>query len=330
MSHELAQPIRPAVVPVGDSDIVFRRPPTGLWQDAWKRLIKNRMAVAGMTILVLLLLLATLASVIAPFGFADQDIDQTGTFASPSARHLLGTDRLGRDVFSRLLYGSRISLAVGFIAQTIIVSVGVPIGIFAGYKGGRLDLLLMRFVDIMYAFPELLFLILVMTFIQSYLGRPGMGAAVSFISSVNKSMGGLLGIFIAFGLTSWLTLARLVRGQTLSVKAQPFVESARSVGATDGQIMRRHVFPNVLAPVVIAAALGVPGAIGAEAGLSFIGLGVQPPYPSWGIMIADGVKAFRSYPHVMLAPGLALAITLLSFNFLGDGLRDALDPLMKR
>jgi oligopeptide transport system permease protein len=295
----------------------------GLWRDAWYRLTRNRAAVVGLVFVVLLVLAALLANVLAPYTFDRQDLDSTDL--GPSGAHLFGTDQLGRDQLSRLLYGSRISLAVALVDVLIVLAVGVPLGLAAGYFGGRIDTLVMRSVDVLLAFPNLLLVIVVITYLRAVLEQ-GEGPVLAVIGGLDKATGGLIGVFIALGLISWLTVARLVRGQVLSLKEKEFVEAARMVGATNLRIMTRHLLPNTLAPVIVAATFGIPGAIAAEAGLSFLGLGVRPPYPSWGILIAEGLRVMRTFPHELLFPAIILAVTLICFNFLGDGLRDALDP----
>ena len=302
------------------------RAQTSLVHDAWRRLAHNRAAMVSLGFIVLLFFLATFAGQLAPYTYVAQDLDHTT--AGPSAAHLLGTDRLGRDTLSRLLYGTRVSLAVGFVAVTLIVLLGVPIGAAAGYFGGAVDNVIMRIVDILYCFPSLLFIIVVMSYIKAVLAQPPTGATI-ILKSANDMTGGLLAVFLGFGITGWLTISRLVRGQILSTKRKEFVEAARCLGATDSRIMRIHLIPNSLAPVIVSAALTVPGAIMGEAGLSFIGLGVEPPTPSWGIMISEGIPLMRSAPLMLIAPAVAISLTLLAFSFLGDGVRDALDPLMK-
>jgi oligopeptide transport system permease protein len=302
--------------------------PTSLWADAWRRLLRNRAAVVGMCFIGFMLFVAIFADLLAPYPYWQQDV--TNQFQPPSREHLFGTDHLGRDVLSRLIYGARVSMAVGFIVQGIIVVIGVPVGAAAGYFGGKLDQILMRFVDIMYSFPDLLLIIIVMTALRAATGRDDVGGILWLLARADDLFGGLLGVFIALGLTSWLTVARLVRGQVLSLKEREFIEAARAVGAGHFRIIRAHLVPNTLAPIIVAVTFGIPGAILTEAALSFIGLGVKPPMPSWGLMILDGYRAMRAYPHLLLFPAAALSLTVLSYNFFGDGLRDALDPWMKQ
>jgi len=300
--------------------------PRSLWQDGWQRLKRNKAAMLSLGIIILLLLVALLAPWIAPYPY--DKVDFGNITKPPSREHLLGTDSLGRDVLSRLMYGARVSLSVSIVAQVVILLIGVPIGLISGYYGGWTDTLIQRAVDILYAFPSLLFIIVIVTYLKSVL-KSGDGPIIAALSEINESTGGLMGVFIALALVFWLTVSRLVRGEVFSLKSKEFVEAAHSIGTPDHRIILRHILPNTLAPIVIAATFAIPAAITLEAGLSFLGLGVEPPVPSWGIMIAEGVTNIRSYPHLLLASGAALSITLLAFNFLGDGLRDALDPRIK-
>jgi oligopeptide transport system permease protein len=308
-----------------DAPVPMRRP-ASLWRDAWHRLAQNRAAVVSLGFIVLLLFIAVFANFVAPYSFQQQDLDSTDL--GPSAAHLFGTDGLGRDELSRLIYGSRISIAVALVDVLIVLLVGVPLGLVAGFFGRWLDVLVMRTVDVLLAFPNLLLVIVVITYLRAVLDQP-QGPLLAVIGGLDGITGGLLGVFIALGLVSWLTVARLVRGQVLSLKEKEFVEAARMTGASNARIIFRHLFPNTLAPVIVAATFGIPGAIATEAGLSFLGLGVRPPLPSWGILIAEGVRNMRAFPHELLFPAVVLAVTLVCFNFLGDGLRDALDPKLK-
>jgi ABC-type dipeptide/oligopeptide/nickel transport system permease subunit len=298
------------------------------WQVVTRSLLRNRVGMASLLLLLVLVLIAAVAPGLLPYSYAKQDL--LHIFEPPSALHILGTDQLGRDVLTRLIYGARISLTVGFVAEAIILSVGILIGAITGYIGGKFDGVVMRFVDAMYAFPDLLLIIIVISFIKAELASPDPAPWLLPLAGINLATGGLLGVFIALGLTSWLTTARLVRGQFLSLRERPYVEAARCIGASPLRIVRLHLLPNTLAPILVAATLGVPNAILLEASLSFIGLGVDPPTPSWGIMISEGVNAVESYPHLILSPVIAVSLTLLSLNFLGDALRDALDPLLKQ
>ncbi|MEP7198834.1 MAG: ABC transporter permease [Chloroflexota bacterium] len=317
--------LHPTLAPV---DTVLSRPPTSLWRDAWRRMLRNKAAMTSLVAILLLALIAIFASGVAPFPYEAQDLEHTDE--APSALHIFGTDTLGRDLFSRMVYGSRISLSVAIADVLIVLLIGVPLGLLAGFFGHWIDSLVMRTVDVLYAFPNLLLVIVVMVSVRAILDLPQTSGFVAVVASLDKITGGLLGVFIALGVVSWLTVARLVRGQVLSLKQKEYVEAARTVGASNRRIMFTHLLPNVLAPVIIAATFGIPGAISTEAGLSFLGLGVRPPLPSWGILIAEGTRAMRAFPHLLIFPGGILAITLICFTFLGDGLRDALDPKMKQ
>jgi oligopeptide transport system permease protein len=296
------------------------RASVGLWGDAWGRLRKNRLALLGLVLVLMLLFLGVFGPMLAPYDYAAQDL--TAVFAAGGGplppghpTHVLGTDQLGRDLLSRLLDGARISVSVAFVVQLVILMIGVPIGALAGWFGGRLDNMLMRFTDIIYAFPDLLFIIiLTVVFRETFFGR---------------AMDGLLIVFVAIGLTSWVTVARLVRGQLLALKETEFVEAARAIGVSDRKIVTRHLLPNGIGPIIVAVTLGIPGAILAEATLAYIGIGVQPPRASWGSLINEGYKYIRSEEHLVLFPAIAIALALISFTFLGDGLRDALDPKLK-
>ncbi len=307
----------------------FEKPTSAksLWSDAFMRLKRNRLAISSLGFIIILAMLAIFAPLISPYDYATQDYDAIRQ--SPNWNHPLGTDQLGRDILSRLLFGARISLAVGITVQFVIVIIGVPAGIIAGFYGGKTDTIIMRIVDILYAMPSLLFVIIIMTFLQGVLDNAEGGVMYS-LASANNLLGGLVGVFIGLGLISWLTVARIVRSQSMSLKNKEYVEAARSIGATNRQIMTRHILSNTMAPIVVAVTLGIPLAIIYEAGISFLGLGVRPPMPSWGLMISEAIPNLRSYPYMLLAPAAALSLTVLAFNFLGDGIRDAFDPWMKR
>jgi oligopeptide transport system permease protein len=293
-----------------DGTVVAETPPARphhtLWGDAFVRLRRNKLALAGGAFVVLLSAGAVFAPLITPYGFAQQNYD--AIMQGPSAAHLLGTDELGRDVLSRLLYGARTSLAVGIFTQFIVLAIGLPIGAIAGYSGGRIDNLLMRFVDVMYGFPDILLIIL----LRSIFG------------------GSIYMIFLAIGLVAWVNISRLVRGQVLSLKERDFVNAARSMGGGGGYITARHLLPNSLGPVIVAVTFNIPRAIFTEAALSYIGIGVKPPTPSWGAMIRDGYDVIFAAPHLVIVPAVAIALLMLAFTFLGDGLRDALDPRQRR
>ncbi len=287
---------------IGNEVVVPRRTSRGLWRDAWRRLTRNRLAMGGLVIICLLLLVAAFADVLSPYDPARLFPGQS--YAPPSAAPWLGTDDVGRDVLSRLIHGARVSLAVGVFAQIIILVIGLTVGGIAGYFGSRIDNYLMRFTDVFYAFPDLLFVIII---------TAALGA--SFVN-----------ILIAIGLVNWTDLARLVRGQLMTLREREFVSAARSLGAPSSRIILQHLLPNAAGPIIVRVTYGVPQAIFTEAVLSFIGLGVRPPMASWGTMIERGNQAIFSAPHMVLFPAIAIALTMLAFNFLGDGLRDALDP----
>jgi oligopeptide transport system permease protein len=328
---------------IGAGGAPLTRKRESLWQDAMRRLLRNRAAIIGLMTIVLLILMAIFASVIAIKPYADQVlVDQNRVpewlvkvfptmkgYAKISNDYPLGADYVGRDLFSRLVYGARISLSVAFIGPLISLFIGVIYGSISGYFGGRVDNVMMRIVDILYAFPSLLFIILLMAFFRSTISDIQPGTFAYALSKLDESMGGMLFIFIGIGLTAWETMARLTRGQVLSVREKEFIEAAHTIGASNLRIIFRHILPNIIGPLVVAETLAIPGYISLEAFLSFIGLGVTPPTPSWGSMISDGSRALRTYPNQALFPALALAITMFSFNFLGDGLRDALDPRLR-
>jgi peptide/nickel transport system permease protein len=268
----------------------------------WRQFRQNHLAIAGGVVVVLLGLAALLASVLAPYDPAAYDVKQI--LLSPSPAHWFGTDQLGRDLLSRMLYGARISMSVGFVSVGIAVVIGTLIGTMAAYYGGRTDELLMRFVDLMLNFPRFFLLLTLIAFL-----RPSIFVIMAVI-----------------GLTGWMGLARLVRSEILSLKEREFVLSARALGARDRRIMFRHILPNALVPVLVSATLGVAGAILAESGLSFLGLGVQPPTPSWGNILIDGKANIEIAWWLSVFPGMAILVTVLAYNLLGEGLRDALDP----
>ena len=272
-----------------------------LWHDAWLRLKKNRAAVTGGVVLIVMVVLVLLTPWIAPYGYEAQNLDLGAT--PPSAAHWLGTDIFGRDLLTQILYGGRISLAVGFIATAVALVIGVTWGAVAGYVGGRVDSLMMRFVDILYALPFMIFIILLMV----VFGR------------------NILLLFLAIGAVEWLTMARIMRTQVQSLRQQEFVEAAVSLGLAPAAIIFRHIIPNALGPIIVYTTLTIPSVMLLEAFLSFLGLGIQPPQTSWGLLISYGAETMEEYPWLLVFPGAALTITLFSLNFLGDGLRDALD-----
>jgi oligopeptide transport system permease protein len=287
-------------LPLPDSEAVERG--TSLWRDAFRRLRKNRMALAGAVMLALVVAVSITGPWFSPYTFADQDTALGA--AQPSAQHWLGTDPLGRDLLTRILYGGRVSLLVGIAATGVSLLIGVLYGAIAGFAGGRLDAFMMRVVDVLYALPFTIFVIILMVFF----GR-------NFIL-----------LFLAIGAVEWLTMARIVRSQVLSIREKEYIEAARVMGLSRRRIILRHILPNTLGPVIVYVTLTIPQVMLVEAFLSFLGLGVQPPMSSWGILIREGVETMEEYPWLLIYPSIALSLTLFSLNFLGDGLRDALDP----
>jgi oligopeptide transport system permease protein len=275
---------------------------SSLWKDGLRRFAQNKIALTGCIFLAILALAAVLAPLIAPYSYEAQDLALGAT--GPNMRHLLGTDILGRDLFTRILYGGRVSLMVGFCATAVSVVIGVTYGAIAGYKGGLTDIVMMRIVDIAYAFPFTIFVIILMVFFER----------------------SLILLFVAIGAVEWLTMARIVRGQALSIKKQEYVEAAIVLGYSRLRIIFKHIVPNIIGPIIVYTTLTIPGVMLLEAFLSFLGLGVQPPASSWGILIREGAENMEEYPWLLIFPGLVLSITLFSLNFIGDGLRDALDP----
>jgi oligopeptide transport system permease protein len=299
----------------------------GFWRSAWKQFRKNRLAVISAGFIVAIALIALIGPFVLPQTYSTQNLQVS--LQDPSWRHPFGTDALGRDLMTRLIFGARISLTVGIVVQLVILAIGVPMGLMAGYLGGKVDTAIMRLVDVLYAIPNLLFIILIMTFLRGQFGDQPTGL-VKVLADFDRKTGGLIGVYIGLGLVSWLTVARIVRANTMSLKEKEYVEAARGLGAPGSLVVRRHILPNTLAPIVVAATLGIPGAILYEAGISFLGLGVLPPMPSWGLMISDALPQMRSHPYMLVFPAIVLSLTVLAFNFIGDGLRDALDPWMKR
>ena len=275
---------------------------TSLWRDAWHRLAKNKMAVASALVLIIIIL----ASFVGPYLSAQSYESQNLRLGAvpPHADHWLGTDTLGRDLLVRILYGGQISIAVGLCATAVALTIGVLYGTVSGFLGGKVDSFMMRIVDIIFALPFTVFVILLMVFF----GR-------KFVL-----------LFAAIGAVQWLTMARIVRGHVMSLRRQEFIEAAEALGLSKLRIIFRHMIPNALGPIIVYATLTVPSVMLLEAFLSFLGLGVQPPMSSWGVLIKEGADSMEEFPWLLIYPGLALALTLFSLNFLGDGLRDALDP----
>ena len=281
-------------------------PQASLWSDAWRRLRRNRLALVSAVYLALLVAVALFALVHTPYSY--REVGVARPYSGPSAANWFGADILGRDVLSRLMVGAQISLIVGVGTQVLILAVGVPIGLLAGYYRGWLDTIVSFIINVFYGIPDLLVAMILLLLLGPSLNN----------------------IIIAIVATRWMDMTRLVRGQTLALREREFIEAARSSGAKPAKILFGHILPNSLGPIIVQATFGVPAAILFEAFLSFLGIGVQPPTPSWGSMAADGLAAIRIAPHMVIVPSIALSLTLMAFNFLGDGLRDALDPRQKR
>jgi oligopeptide transport system permease protein len=300
--------------------------PASLARDAARRFLRNRAAAASLAFLLLLTAAAVGAPVLAPRPYAADDL--LAAYAAPGAQYPLGADFMGRDVLSRLLYGARVSLAVALVGALLSFGVGLAYGLAAGYLGGRWDHALMRVVDVLYALPTLVVIILIMVYFRA--GQPqAMTGLKAVLHGWDRALGGMLFIFVGIGLTSWLQMARVARAETLALKARDFVQGAVALGASGPRVALRHILPNLLGPCIVVETATIPSYVLTEAFLSFIGLGVNPPMPSWGAMINEGYQAMRSYPHVIVWPVLALTATVLAFNFVGDGLRDALDPRLQ-
>jgi oligopeptide transport system permease protein len=311
---------------------VISRKQRSLWGDAFYRLIRNRAALVGLFVIAFAALVAIFADFdllgihirLAPYdpaelhgkdGLLEPIWTQAfgGKFTNPA--YVFGTDTLGRDNLSRLIFSSRVSLIIGFVPVSIVLVIGLTVGMLAGYVGGVVDDFLMRVTDVVYAFPDLLFVIIIVATLRG--------------TALGDAYDGLLVIFVGIAVVNWVGVARLVRGQVLSVKHREFVEAARAIGAGPGRIMRKHVFPNILAPVIVTVAFAIPGAMLTESVLSFLGIGIRPPTPTWGVMINEGFIVFSTTPWPVLLPSFCISIVLLAFTFVGDGLRDALDPRSK-
>lgn len=298
-TSNLAVAIKPAALRVEGA----RRHRT-LWQDASRRFMRNRLAVAGLVIVVFFLFLAIFADLIAPFPYDKADFSKVRLLPFQDPAHPLGTDEVGRDYLSRLIYGARTSMTVGITIQLVALLVGVPLGGLAGYLGGKFDFVVTRLIEIMTAFPGLIFAILIITLFG----------------------GGMWKVIFALSITSWIGIARLTRGQVLSLREKEYVEAARASGVTTGGVIYRHLVPNALSPLLVAVSFGIPAAMFGEAGLSFLGIGINDPIPSWGKMVGVAGAYARTSWHMALFPTLAIALSMLGFSFVGDGLRDALDP----
>ncbi len=286
-----------------------------LWKDSFLRLKKNKASMVSFCFVSLICLIAVFAKYLAPYSFEAQHIDHL--LEAPSSVFLLGTDSLGRDVLSRIIYGARMSMSVGIFTALISMLIGTVYGCISGWIGGRIDAVMMRTVDILISIPSIVLLILVKVIFDS----------VIFFQ--DPELRALMGMLLALSVVGWVTLARVVRGQVLQVKELAFVEAAKALGSPGYKILLKHIFPNILGPIIVLLTFQIPSNILIESFLSFIGLGLQPPYSSWGVLAADGWRSMRSFPHLILYPSIALGLTMLAFNLFGDGLRDAFDPKMK-
>ncbi len=294
-----------ALAELGAEGEVWTRPHSSLWADAWRRLTRNKLAVIGLVLVSTFLAIALFAPLLAPYGQSEV-VDVRLARMGPSWEFPMGLDRNGRDIFSRLMYGARVSLVVGVAAYLLILLIAIPVGSIAGYYGGRVDNVLMRLVDVIYTIPQVL---LVMLF-------------------VNARGAGMINIILGIGLIGWVTEARLIRAQFLTLREQEYIKASRVSGANGAYIISRHLLPNSMTPIIVAATFGVPTAIFIEAALSFVGVGIRPPQASWGQMVGDASRPadIQNDPHMLIFPVIAIGLTMLGFTFLGDGLRDALDP----
>lgn len=334
-----------AEIPSGHADPVLARKERSLLQESLHRLLKNKAATVSLVFITILMLFAY---VLTPFTnifkdplqqdlVASNSIPEWMLFIMPEGAenyakinndYTLGADHLGRDTLSRVMNGARVSLSVALVAATVSLVLGTIYGLISGFAGGSVDGVMMRIVDFIYGFPFLIVVILLQSFLKAQARSGSSSGFMNSLININNSTGGLFFLFIAIGLVNWIGMARIARGQVLSQKQKEYVEAATAIGATDTRVMSRHILPNILGPLIVAETLAIPGYIFFEAFLSFIGLGVDPPTPSWGIMISEAASGIRSYPTQILIPAVMLSVTSLAFNFLGDGLRDALDPKM--
>ena len=283
-----------------------------IWHESIKILIKNKLSVVCGVFILIMIFISLFANQISPYPFDQQNLNII--FSPPSFEHWLGTDDLGRDLLSRLIYGSRVSMAVGIISSLIALIFGALYGSISGWFGGRIDAIMMRSLDIMYSIPLLVLIIIIKIVFES------------IIDIDNPELRSVISMLIALSISGWMTLGRVVRGQMLQLKTSLYVESARALGSSHQRIIFKQILPNMMGPIIVLLTMQMPLNILSESFLSFLGLGLQPPYSSWGILSNEGWRLFRVYPHLMIAPGVCLFLTCLSFNLLGDGLQDALDP----
>ncbi len=348
VAQDSNQPLK--VVNLAQEEPVAKYASRGFWLDAWRRLRRNKLALMGIAIILANIFAAIFAPYVAPQSYEENELIDSNTapewvtkvfptmtpdteeqgYIRINNDYLLGADNVGRDILSRIIYGARVSLTVAFVGPMVSLAVGLFLGMISGYLGGWVDDLIMRAVDIMYAFPTILLIILMMAYFRASFTVSEEGTLAYTLNKIDAQFGGMLFIFIGIGLTSWMGTARLARGQVLSLREQEYIQAARSIGSNNQRIIWRHILPNALGPIVVAETLTIPTYISYEAFLSFIGLGVNRPTPSWGSMISDGATAISTYPNQAIFPAMALFFIMFAFNFLGDGLRDALDPHTKQ
>jgi oligopeptide transport system permease protein len=290
------------------------RPSETYWQDAWRRLRKNKLAISGLAFVIFITLAAIIGPIMSKYNYYSQDFNIANMV--PSSAHWFGTDKFGRDIFVRILYGARISLTIAYVASILNLLIGVTYGGIAGYFGGAIDNVMMRIVDIIYSIPMMIYVILIMAFLS---GRNG-----------NQSDGGIKSIILALVIGFWVTMARIVRSQIITLKEQEFILAAKTSGASHTRILLRHLIPNSMGSIIVTMTLSIPGAIFTEAFLSFIGLGISAPKASWGTLASEALEGYMLYPYQLFFPALAICLTILAFNLLGDGLRDCLDPKMRK
>lgn len=320
-SSELFRPLnRQTAVEVANT-----RPSLTYWQDVWRRLKSNKVAMVSLAGIILIFLLAIFGPMFIPYSYSDQI--RGSEDLRPCLEHPFGTDHLGRDMLVRVLYGARISLSISIVAALVNLVIGVLYGGISGYVGGKVDTVMMRLIDIIYGVPNMLYIILLTVVLKPTLTEL---FKLPFLGFFKDAGAGLVSMYIALGLTYWITTARIVRGQILSLKEQEYVTAARALGASGPRILIRHLVPNCIGPIVVTTMLMIPDAIFTESFLSFIGLGVDAPVPSWGSLASEALGGIRSYFYLLLSPSLAICITMLVFNLFGDGLRDALDPKMRK
>lgn len=321
LSKELFQPLNRKF----SKEYEATRPSLTYWQDVWRRLKGNKVAMVSFGAIIIIFLIAIFGPLFSQYSYSDQIRGQESLW--PSMQHIFGTDSLGRDMFVRICIGARISLSIGVVACIISLTIGTLYGGISGFIGGKVDMVLMRIIDIIYSIPLTLYVILLMVMLK---GKLEAAFTLPFLSLFKTAGAGLISLYLVLGLVYWIPMARIVRGQVLSLKEQEFITAARTIGASKKRILLRHLLPNCVGPIIVTTMLLIPEAIFTEAFLSFIGLGVDAPMASWGSLASDGAAGIRSYFYLLLSPALAISLTILTFNLFGDGLRDAMDPRMRK